>query len=162
MTVRVGINGFGRIGRNFFRAVKASGADIEIVAANDLTDNAATAHLLKYDSILGRYPGEVVASDEGITVDVLDMRTIRPLDIDSIIESLQKTNRIVVVDQSWPFGSVASEVCTQVCERGFDLLDHQPVRVNSDDVPAPYAKNLEAAFLPNPEKIVGAVRRTLT
>ena len=54
MTVRVGINGFGRIGRNFFRAVQASGADIEIVAVNDLTDNATLAHLLKYDSILGR------------------------------------------------------------------------------------------------------------
>ena len=100
-------------------------------------------------------------ADDGISVDVLDMRTIRPLDIDSIIESLRRTNRIVVVDQSWPFGSVASEVCTQVCERGFDLLDHQPVRVNSDDVPAPYAKGLEAAFLPNPDKIVAAVEKTL-
>ncbi len=69
MTVRVGINGFGRIGRNFFRAVQASGADIEIVAANDLTDNATIAHLLKYDSILGRLPGAVSSSDQGITVD---------------------------------------------------------------------------------------------
>ncbi|MDX6260479.1 MAG: hypothetical protein QOH84_2167, partial [Kribbellaceae bacterium] len=57
MTVRVGINGFGRIGRNFFRAVQASGADIEVVAVNDLTDNQTLAHLLKYDSILGRFPG---------------------------------------------------------------------------------------------------------
>ena len=56
MTVRVGINGFGRIGRNFFRAVQASGADVELVGANDLTDNATLAHLLKYDSILGRLP----------------------------------------------------------------------------------------------------------
>ena len=56
MTIRVGINGFGRIGRNFFRAVLASGADIEIVGVNDLTDNATLAHLLKYDSILGRLP----------------------------------------------------------------------------------------------------------
>jgi len=69
VTVRVGINGFGRIGRNFFRAVVASGADIEIVAANDLTDNATIAHLLKYDSILGRLPADVTATDEGITVD---------------------------------------------------------------------------------------------
>ena len=60
MTVRVGINGFGRIGRNFFRAVAASGADIEVVAANDLGDLATMAHLLKYDSILGRFPGDVV------------------------------------------------------------------------------------------------------
>lgn len=100
-------------------------------------------------------------AEEGIKVDVLDMRTIRPLDLDAILESLARTNRIVVVDQSWPFGSVASEVCTQVCEHGFDLLDHQPIRVNSDDVPAPYAKNLEAAFLPNADKIVEAVKRAL-
>ncbi len=69
MTVRVGINGFGRIGRNFYRAVAASGADIEIVGVNDLTDNAALAHLLKYDSILGRFPGEVTYTDTDISVD---------------------------------------------------------------------------------------------
>ena len=68
MTVRVGINGFGRIGRNFFRAVLASGADIEIVGANDLTDNKTLAHLLKYDSILGRLPGEVTFTDDQISV----------------------------------------------------------------------------------------------
>jgi glyceraldehyde 3-phosphate dehydrogenase len=69
VTIRVGINGFGRIGRNFFRAVQASGADIEIVGVNDLTDNATLAHLLKYDSILGRFPGEVSSSADEITVD---------------------------------------------------------------------------------------------
>ena len=68
MTVRVGINGFGRIGRNFFRAVQASGADIEIVAVNDLTDNKVLAHLLKYDSILGRLDAEVSATDTHIIV----------------------------------------------------------------------------------------------
>ena len=68
MTVRVGINGFGRIGRNFFRAVQASGADIEIVAANDLMDNKTIAHLLKYDSVLGVLADEVSASEDAITV----------------------------------------------------------------------------------------------
>lgn len=68
MTVRVGINGFGRIGRNFFRAVQASGADIEIVAVNDLTDNATLAHLLKYDSILGRLDGDVTSTEDEIAV----------------------------------------------------------------------------------------------
>ncbi|MGA8979718.1 MAG: type I glyceraldehyde-3-phosphate dehydrogenase [Pedococcus sp.] len=67
MTVRVGINGFGRIGRNFFRAVVASGADIEVVATNDLMDNKTLAHLLKYDSILGRFPGEVTYDETSIT-----------------------------------------------------------------------------------------------
>ena len=69
MTTRVGINGFGRIGRNFFRAALEQGADIEIVAVNDLTDNKTLAHLLKYDSITGRFQGEVSYDDEGIVVD---------------------------------------------------------------------------------------------
>jgi glyceraldehyde 3-phosphate dehydrogenase (phosphorylating) len=68
VTVRVGINGFGRIGRNFFRAVVASGADIEVVGANDLTDNKTLAHLLKYDSILGRLDADVEVTDDAITV----------------------------------------------------------------------------------------------
>jgi glyceraldehyde 3-phosphate dehydrogenase len=68
VTVRVGINGFGRIGRNFFRAVQASGADVEVVAANDLGDLTTMAHLLKYDSILGRYPADVSVVDGGIRV----------------------------------------------------------------------------------------------
>src|SRR6185436_14503266 len=68
VTIRVGINGFGRIGRNFYRAALASGADIELVGVNDLTDNATLAHLLKYDSILGRLPYEVKATADEITV----------------------------------------------------------------------------------------------
>jgi len=68
MTTRVGINGFGRIGRNYYRALIASGADIEIVGVNDLTDNSVLAHLLKYDSSLGRFPGEVSATENDITV----------------------------------------------------------------------------------------------
>ncbi len=107
----------------------------------------------------------VEAADElaaqGITCDVLDMRTIRPLDIDSIIASVQKTNRVVVVDQCWPFASVASEVVTQVCERCFDWLDHPPVRVNTEDVPTPYAKNLEFDYLPNKNRIMAAVLKTV-
>ncbi|MGH3498759.1 MAG: type I glyceraldehyde-3-phosphate dehydrogenase [Nocardioidaceae bacterium] len=69
MTVRVGINGFGRIGRNFFRAVAASGADIEIVGVNDLAPNPVLAHFLRYDSILGRFPGDVTATDDALVVD---------------------------------------------------------------------------------------------
>ncbi|MGI8577783.1 MAG: type I glyceraldehyde-3-phosphate dehydrogenase [Nocardioidaceae bacterium] len=69
MSVRVGINGFGRIGRNFFRAAVASGTDIEVVAFNDLFDDDTQAHLLKYDSILGRYPGEIRVAEGGVEVD---------------------------------------------------------------------------------------------
>jgi len=96
--------------------------------------------------------------EDGIGCDVLDMRTIRPLDIDSIVESLQKTHRIVIVDQSWPFAGISSEVVAQIMEKAFDWLDAPPVRVNTADVPTPYAKNLEQAYLPNPERIAEAVR----
>ena len=71
MTIRVGINGFGRIGRNFFRAVAQGNNDLEVVAVNDLTDNATLANLLKYDSVLGRFDGEIEHDDESITVNGL-------------------------------------------------------------------------------------------
>ncbi|SDE63679.1 glyceraldehyde-3-phosphate dehydrogenase (NAD+) [Blastococcus fimeti] len=80
MTVRVGINGFGRIGRNFWRAAAASGQDIEIVAVNDLTSNEALAHLLKYDSILGRLPQDVVADGDGITIGGTKMKVLSERD----------------------------------------------------------------------------------
>ncbi len=97
MTVRVGINGFGRIGRNFFRAVRASGADIEIVGVNDLTDNAVLAHLLKYDSILGRLDADVSSDDTSIKVGDQVIRAFAErdpanlawgdLDVDVVVES---------------------------------------------------------------------------
>jgi glyceraldehyde 3-phosphate dehydrogenase len=97
VTVRVGINGFGRIGRNFFRAVQAAGADIEVVAVNDLTDNKTLAHLLKYDSILGRFPAEVTYDDENIIVGGKSIRALeerdpanlpwKELGVDVVIES---------------------------------------------------------------------------
>jgi glyceraldehyde 3-phosphate dehydrogenase (phosphorylating) len=97
VTVRVGINGFGRIGRNFFRAVQASGADIEIVAANDLGDLTTMAHLLKYDSILGRYPAEVSVVDDGIKVGSTTLKILaekdpaqlpwKDLGVDVVVES---------------------------------------------------------------------------
>jgi glyceraldehyde 3-phosphate dehydrogenase len=80
VTVRVGINGFGRIGRNFFRAIVAAGADIEVVATNDLMDNKTLAHLLKYDSILGRFPGEVSYDDTSLIVDGKKIRVFEERD----------------------------------------------------------------------------------
>jgi glyceraldehyde 3-phosphate dehydrogenase (phosphorylating) len=80
MAVKVGINGFGRIGRNLFRAAHESGSDLEFVAVNDLVDAEMIAHLLKYDSILGRFPGEVAASDGGITVDGREIKVLNEKD----------------------------------------------------------------------------------
>ncbi|MDO5286337.1 MAG: type I glyceraldehyde-3-phosphate dehydrogenase [Actinomycetia bacterium] len=95
--VKVGINGFGRIGRNYFRALIASGADLDVVAVNDLTDNKTLAHLLKYDSILGRFPGEVTYDDEALYVDGKKIKAFaekdpaalpwKELGVDIVIES---------------------------------------------------------------------------
>jgi len=104
MPLRVGINGFGRIGRNVFRAAQKAGADIEFVAVNDLTDNATLAHLLKYDSILGPYPGTVEETDGGLKVDGRDLKVFEEMDpaklpwgelgVDVVIESTGRfTNR---------------------------------------------------------------------
>jgi len=100
---------------------------------------------------------EALAKD-GIECEVIDGRTIRPLDIDTIVRSVRRTSRCVVVDQSWPFASVGSEVAAQVHQRCFDDLDNHVHRVHSDDVPTPYAHNLEQAYLPNTRKITEAVR----
>src|SRR5215213_2378709 len=80
MTVKIGVNGFGRIGRNFFRAVRQRGMDVDFVAVNDITDAPTLAHLLKYDSVLGTYPGDVHVSDGAITVDGDDLRVLAERD----------------------------------------------------------------------------------
>jgi glyceraldehyde 3-phosphate dehydrogenase (phosphorylating) len=80
MTVKIGVNGFGRIGRNFFRAAKQRGADIDFVAVNDITDSKTLAHLLKYDSVLGRFEGEVAVSDEGLSIDGDDLQVLAERD----------------------------------------------------------------------------------
>ena len=80
MTVKIGVNGFGRIGRNFFRAAKQGGADLDFVAVNDITDAATLAHLLKYDSVMGTYDGQVGTSANGITVDGDELRVLAERD----------------------------------------------------------------------------------
>ncbi len=97
-------------------------------------------------------------AEEGIDCEVIDGRTIRPLDIDTIAESVKKTNYCVVVDQSWSFGSPGSEIASQLHNICFDYLDNHVHRVHSDDVPTPYAYNLEQAYLPNTRKVCEAVR----
>ncbi len=95
---------------------------------------------------------------EGLSCEVIDLRTIRPLDIGSIERSVRKTSNLVIVDQSWSFGSPGSEVAAQIHQRCFDDLDNHVHRVHTEDVPAPYAFNLEQEYLPNTRKICEAVR----
>ena len=98
---------------------------------------------------------------EGISCEVIDGRTIRPLDLDTIVRSVKKTNACVVVDQSWSFGSPGSEIAAQIHQACFDDLDNHVMRVHSADVPTPYAWNLEQEYLPNARRIAEAVRSAL-
>jgi pyruvate dehydrogenase E1 component beta subunit len=95
---------------------------------------------------------------DGLSVEVIDPRTIRPLDIETIIASVKKTNRVVVAEESHPFCGVGAEISTEIMERAFDYLDAPVKRVSGADVPMPYAKNLEELAIPNVNQIVAAVR----
>jgi len=97
----------------------------------------------------------------GIEAEVVDLRTIRPLDTEAIFASVRRTGRCLVVQEGWPFAGVASEIITLVVREAFDDLDAPPERVTSLDVPMPYATNLEALVLPSPDRVVAAVRRLL-
>lgn len=98
---------------------------------------------------------------QGISVELIDLRTIRPLDLSVIIESVKKTNRLVVLEEAWPLGSIASEIAYQVQQHAFDYLDAPIQKVNSLDVPLPYAPTLIEAVLPNKEKTLAALKRVL-
>jgi pyruvate dehydrogenase E1 component beta subunit len=95
---------------------------------------------------------------QGVSVEVIDPRTIRPLDIETIINSVKKTNRVVIAEESHPFCGVAAEISAEIMERAFDYLDAPVRRVSGADAPMPYAKNLERLALPDVERIVKAVR----
>ncbi|MEK7725349.1 MAG: pyruvate dehydrogenase complex E1 component subunit beta [Acidobacteriota bacterium] len=95
---------------------------------------------------------------EGVSVEVVDPRTIKPLDIDTIVNSVKKTNRLVIAEESHPFASVGAEISHQVMERAFDYLDAPIKRVSCVDAPMPYARKLEVLALPSVEKIVKAVK----
>jgi pyruvate dehydrogenase E1 component beta subunit len=97
-------------------------------------------------------------SQENIDAELIDLRTLRPLDIDSVIASVQKTNRIVTVEQGWPICSIGSEIASQVVEKAFDYLDAPPMKVTGKDVPMPYAANLEKLALPSVAEVVAAAK----
>ena len=96
---------------------------------------------------------------EGIEAEVINLRSLRPLDTAAIINSVKKTNRIVSVEEGWPFAGIGAEIAMQVVEHAFDWLDAPPVRVHGLDVPLPYAANLERLALPQPEWVIDAVKK---
>jgi pyruvate dehydrogenase E1 component beta subunit len=124
--------------------VKREGADATVVARSLMV------------------PFALQAADElaksGVSVEVIDPRTIRPLDIDTIIKSVKKTNRVVVVEESHAFCGVGAEISAQIMERAFDYLDAPVKRLSGVDAPMPYAKNLEKLALPDVERIVAAIK----
>jgi pyruvate dehydrogenase E1 component subunit beta len=98
-------------------------------------------------------------AEQGIEAEVINLRSLRPFDTATLIESVKKTNRIVSVEEGWPFAGIGAEVAMQVIEHAFDWLDAPPVRVHGIDVPLPYAANLEKLALPQPEWVVNAVKK---
>jgi pyruvate dehydrogenase E1 component beta subunit len=116
--------------------------------------------LVTYGGSLGKClaAADTLERDHGLSAEVIDLRTLRPLDIDTVLASLEKTHRAVVVDEGWKTGGLAGEMSAQVMELGFDLLDWPVLRVCGAEVPMPYAKHLEEAALPSPERVVAAVR----
>jgi pyruvate dehydrogenase E1 component beta subunit len=98
-------------------------------------------------------------AEQGIEAEVIDLRTIRPLDVATIVASVQKTNRLVSVEEGWPTAGIGSELAALMMEHAFDYLDAPVLRVCGEDVPMPYAANLEALTLPSPERIAETVRK---
>jgi len=100
-------------------------------------------------------------AEEGYEAEVIDLRTLRPLDMETVIESVKKTNRLVVVQEAWPIASIASEVCAQVARDAFDHLDAPPTPVTGADVPMPYAANLEKLALPSAAQVIAAAKAVM-
>jgi pyruvate dehydrogenase E1 component beta subunit len=127
--------------------VKRPGADVTLVTWGKMVHTSLKA-------------AEALAG-EGIDAEVLDLRTIRPLDESAVLDSVRRTHRCLVVQEGWPFAGVAAEVIALVVREAFDALDAPPDRVTNLDVPMPYAKNLETLVVPSVDRIAGAVRRLL-
>jgi pyruvate dehydrogenase E1 component beta subunit len=126
-------------------AIRRPGRDVTVVAYGGTVGKAIEA--------------AGTLADQGIDAEVIDLRVLRPLDVGTILASLSRTHRLVVVDEGWRTGGLSAEVSARVAEDGFDLLDWPVVRVCSAEVPMPYAKHLEDAALPSAERVVEAVRR---
>jgi pyruvate dehydrogenase E1 component beta subunit len=95
---------------------------------------------------------------EGIEAEVINLRSLRPLDIDTLVDSVKKTNRILSIEEGWPLAGIGAEISAQICERAFDWLDAPPLRLCGADVPLPYAANLEHLALPQPDQVLALVR----
>ncbi len=127
--------------------VKRKGNDVTIVSFGKIIKEA--------------YKAADVLSEEGIDCEIIDLRTVRPLDHKTILDSVKKTNRLVILEEAWPFGNVATEITYQVQEQAFDYLDAPIIKINTADTPAPFSPELLAEWLPNSEDVIKAVKKVL-
>jgi len=127
--------------------VKRKGNDVTIVSFGKIIKEA--------------YKAADVLSEEGIECEIIDLRTVRPLDHKTILDSVKKTNRLIILEEAWPFGNVATEITYQVQEQAFDYLDAPIIKINTADTPAPFSPGLLAEWLPNSEDVIKAVKKVL-
>lgn len=125
--------------------IKRRGSDVTLVSFGKMMKTVLTA-------------ADELAND-GIDCEVIDLRSVRPIDYDTVIESVKKTNRMVFIEESWPLGNIATELTYMVQRKAFDYLDSPVIRVTGRDVPFPYASTLIQAYLPNVQRIVEAVKQ---
>ena len=127
--------------------VKITGKDVTLVSFGKILKQAQIA----VDKL----------KDEGIEVELIDLRTIRPLDMDTILESVKKTNRLVILEESWPFGNISTEITYQVQNQIFDYLDAPIEKINTADTPAPYSPVLLAEWLPNSDDVIKSIKKVM-
>ena len=127
--------------------IKRTGADVTIVSFGKIIKEAYTAA----DAL----------EKEGISCEIIDLRTVRPLDIESIFTSVKKTNRLVILEEAWPFGNVSTEITYQVQNEVFDYLDAPIEKINTADTPAPFSPVLFKEWLPNSEDVIAAVKKVV-
>jgi len=127
--------------------IKRSGKDITLVTYGKMLKEAlkASEELIK----------------EGIDTEIIDLRTIRPMDYEAIFESVKKTNRLVILEESWPFGNISTEITYQVQNEIFDYLDAPIEKINTADTPAPYSPVLLKEWLPNHDDVIKAVKKVM-
>ncbi len=127
--------------------IKRAGTDVTIVSFGKIIKEA--------------YKAADILEKEGISVEIIDLRTVRPMDSEAIFKSVRKTNRLVILEEAWPFGSVSSEITFQVQENVFDYLDAPIRRITTADTPAPYSPVLLEEWLPNANDVVKAVKEVM-
>jgi pyruvate dehydrogenase E1 component subunit beta len=129
-------------------AIRRKGTDVTIIGILRMAETAQKA-------------ADTLASEHSVEAEVIDPRTLRPLDLDTIVASVKKTNRVVVIEEGWPHGGVGANLATLITEQAFDYLDAPVQRVTGADVPMPYSKRLEQAAMPHSEHVVSAALATL-